>query len=58
MEWVGALMQRCPNLYVDISARISELGRQLYSAKRFFEKILHRVLFGIDCGPNLDAYHT
>jgi predicted TIM-barrel fold metal-dependent hydrolase len=58
LEWVGALMRRCPNLYVDISARISELGRQPYSAKRFFEQFSHRVLFGIDCGPNLAAYHT
>ncbi len=57
LEWVGALMQRCPNLYVDISARISELGRQPYSAKRFIEQFSNRVLFGIDCGPNLDAYH-
>jgi predicted TIM-barrel fold metal-dependent hydrolase len=58
LESVGALMQRCPNLYVDISARISELGRQPYSAKRFIERFSDRVLFGIDCGPNLDAYHT
>ncbi len=58
LEWVGILMQRCPNLYVDISARISELGRQPYSAKRFIEKFSDRVLFGIDCGPDLDAYRT
>jgi predicted TIM-barrel fold metal-dependent hydrolase len=58
LEWVGELMRRCPNLYVDISARISELGRQPYSAKRFIEQFSDRVLFGIDCGPNLDAYHT
>ena len=58
LEWVGALMQRCPNLYVDISARISELGRQPYSAKRFIEQFSDRVLFGIDCGANLDAYLT
>ena len=58
LEWVGALMMRCPNLYVDISARISELGRQPYSAKRFIEQFSDRVLFGIDCGANLDAYLT
>ena len=58
LEWVGALMQRFPNLYVDVSARISELGRQPYSAKRFMEKFSDRVLFGIDCGPDLDAYQT
>ena len=58
LEWVSSLMQRCPNLTVDISARISELGRQPYSAKRFIERFSDRVLFGIDCGPDLDAYHT
>jgi predicted TIM-barrel fold metal-dependent hydrolase len=58
LAWVAALMERCPNLYVDISARISELGRQPYSARRFIERFSERVLFGIDCGPSLSAYHT
>jgi predicted TIM-barrel fold metal-dependent hydrolase len=58
LEWVGAFLRRCPNLYVDISARISELGRQPYSAKRFIEEFSDRALFGIDCGPDLDAYRT
>ena len=34
--WVGETLDACPNFYIDISARISELGRQPYSAKRFF----------------------
>jgi predicted TIM-barrel fold metal-dependent hydrolase len=51
-------MDACPNLYVDISARISELGRQPYSAKRFFHKHQDRILFGIDAGPDLDTYAT
>ena len=58
LAWVEALLQRCPNFYVDVSARISELGRQPYSARRFMEKFQDRVLFGIDCGPQLQAYHT
>jgi Amidohydrolase len=58
LNWVEALLQRCPNFYVDISARISELGRQPYTARRFMEKFQDRVLFGIDCGPQLEAYHT
>lgn len=28
LPWVSFLMDECPNLYVDFSARISELGRQ------------------------------
>ena len=58
LGWVASLMDRCPNMYVDISARISELGRQPYSARRFIERFSDRVLFGIDCGPSLSAYHT
>lgn len=56
LEWVGALLDRCPNFYVDISARISELGRQPYSARRFFLKYADRILFGTDCWPDLDSY--
>ena len=58
LAWVEALLQRCPNFYVDISARISELGRQPYCARRFMEKFQDRILFGIDCGPQLETYHT
>jgi predicted TIM-barrel fold metal-dependent hydrolase len=49
-------LDRCPNLHLDISARISELGRQPYTARRFFERYADRILFGIDCGPELDVY--
>jgi predicted TIM-barrel fold metal-dependent hydrolase len=56
LAWVGALLDRCPNFYVDISARINELGRQPYSARRFFLKYADRILFGTDGGPNLDFY--
>lgn len=56
LAWVGALMQRCPNFYVDISARIAELGRQPYAARRFFLQHAERILFGIDAGPSLETY--
>ena len=42
LAWVSALMQRCPNFHVDISARISELGRQPYTSRRFFLNIQTR----------------
>jgi predicted TIM-barrel fold metal-dependent hydrolase len=45
-----------PNMYVDIDARISELGRQPYSARRFLIKYQDRVLFGTDTTPSRDAY--
>lgn len=56
LTWVADLLDRCPNFYVDPSARIGELGRQPYSARRFFLKYADRILFGTDSSPNLDAY--
>jgi len=56
LGWVSDLLTRCPNLYVDISARIGELGRQPYTARRFFLQHAERILFGLDMGPHLEAY--
>ena len=56
LAWVSALMERCPNFYVDISARIGELGRQPYTARRFFLRHCGRILFGLDTGVNHDFY--
>ena len=56
LAWVGKLLERCPNFYVDISARISELGRQPYTARRFFMQYADRILFGLDFGPDLESY--
>ena len=51
LEWVGSLLDRCPNFFIDISARIGELGRQPYTARRFFLKYADRILFGTDSPP-------
>jgi predicted TIM-barrel fold metal-dependent hydrolase len=56
LGWVGALLDRCPNFFVDISARIGELGRQPYAAHRFFLQYADRILFGSDMGPYPTAY--
>ena len=45
-----------PNMFVDIDARISELGRQPYSARKFFLKYQDRIMFGTDTNPNRSAY--
>lgn len=58
LQWVGELMDRCPNFYVDISARIAELGRQPYTARRFCLQHADRILFGTDMGPDLDIYRV
>lgn len=56
LAWVGALLDECPNFYVDISARIGELGRQPYTARRFFLQYADRILFGLDAGPDVAGY--
>lgn len=58
LAWVSALLDRCPNLYVDISARIGELGRQPFTARRFMLKYADRILFGSDLGPDVEAYRV
>ena len=45
-----------PNLHIDIDARISELGRQPYSARRFIIKYQDRIMFGTDTTPRANAY--
>ncbi len=45
-----------PNLCVDFCARISELGRQPYTARRFLIKYQDRVLFGTDTRPDREAF--
>jgi predicted TIM-barrel fold metal-dependent hydrolase len=56
LQWVGDLLDRCSNFYIDFSARIAELGRQPYSTRRFFMKYPDRILFGTDASPDLNAY--
>jgi predicted TIM-barrel fold metal-dependent hydrolase len=53
---VGRWLDAYPNMYVDIDARISELGRQPYTARRFFLKYQDRIMFGTDTRPNREAY--
>jgi hypothetical protein len=43
-----ASMDRLPNMFLDISARDYELGRQPRAARAFFERFPDRVLFGTD----------
>ncbi len=56
LAWVGAMLDECPNFYVDISARLGELGRQPYAARRFLIQYQDRVLFGSDMGPDPEEY--
>lgn len=56
LGWVSALLDECPNLMVDISARLAELGRQPFTARRFFLRHADRILFGTDAGPDAATY--
>ncbi|MCA9211666.1 MAG: amidohydrolase [Planctomycetales bacterium] len=47
---VAKWLDEYPNLYVEFASRISELGRQPYTARKFFLKYADRILFGTD-GP-------
>ena len=53
---VTALLDRCPNVSVDISARTPELGRQPYTARDFFLRYADRILFGTDLLPEIEMY--
>lgn len=55
---VGMWLDQYPNLYIDIDARISELGRQPYTARKFFIKYQDRILFGSDTPPRTNAYRV
>lgn len=50
LAYVASLMDRYPNYYVDISARVAGLGRQPATARRFLIQYQDRVLFGSDGG--------
>lgn len=47
-----------PNVYVDIAARIDELGRQPYKAKAFLTKYADRILFGVDGPPDRGKFEV
>ncbi|MFT7633112.1 MAG: putative TIM-barrel fold metal-dependent hydrolase [Mariniblastus sp.] len=47
---VGKWLDAYPNLVIEFASRINELGRQPYTARKFFLKYQDRILFGTD-GP-------
>ena len=52
---VEDLLDEHPNVHVEISARLQELGRQPYGTRKFILKYQDRVLFGSDGGPSRQA---
>lgn len=55
---VAEKLDKYPNMYVDIDARISELGRQPYTTRKFILKYQDRVMFGTDTTPKTEAYRV
>lgn len=55
ISYVSNLLDENPNVYIDFSARIDELGRQPYSSREFFIKHQDRIIFGADMPANLDC---
>jgi predicted TIM-barrel fold metal-dependent hydrolase len=53
---LSVLLARHPNLSVDISSTLNELGRQPEAARRLFEAHQSRILFGSDTPPSIRAY--
>ncbi len=53
---VGQLLDRHPNVQIDFAARMWELARQPYSARRFFARYPNRILFGTDNDPVFGMY--
>ncbi len=45
---LGKMLDRMPNMYVDIGAVVGELGRQPFTAREFFIQYQDRALFGKD----------
>src|SRR5262249_32441816 len=55
---LSKVLDRFPNLYVDMSARTYEMGRQPRTAAKFLSRYQDRVMFGTDMGRDASMYRT
>ena len=56
LDYVSKLLDEHPNVFIDFSARIDELGRQPYSARDFLLRYQDRVYFGTDMPASAEMY--
>lgn len=49
---VGEMLDKFPNVHIEIGARVGELGRQPRQSRKFFDKYQDRIMFGTDAVPN------
>ena len=52
LPYVSECLDSHPNMFVDIAARIGELGRQPRTARKFFDKYQDRIVFGTDASAS------
>ncbi|MCK4600951.1 MAG: amidohydrolase family protein, partial [Phycisphaerae bacterium] len=56
LPYVSRLLDENPNVYIDFSARMDELGRQPYTARKLFIRHQDRILFGTDMPASVEMY--
>src|SRR5664279_241617 len=56
LDYVGDVLNKYPNTYVEFGAREAELGRQPRRARKFFLDYQDRIMFGTDNGPEEGMY--
>ncbi len=56
LAYLDNLLSTCPNVFVDMTARSAELGRQPYTSRDFFLRHAGRILFGTDLVPEIEKY--
>jgi predicted TIM-barrel fold metal-dependent hydrolase len=55
LQRASELLDRYPNADMEVSARIQDLGRQPYAARKFLIKYQDRILFGSDGSPDREV---
>jgi predicted TIM-barrel fold metal-dependent hydrolase len=58
LDYVSDVLNRHPNVMVEIGAREAELGRQPRRARRFFLEYQDRILFGTDFSVSEEMYRN
>ena len=55
---LGALLDKYPNMYIDIAARVAEAAQTPRATRAFLIKYQDRILFGTDNGMSADMYRN
>jgi predicted TIM-barrel fold metal-dependent hydrolase len=58
LDDVSSVLDRHPNVHVEIGARQAELGRQPRRARAFFLRYADRIMFGTDMTPRAPLYRN